>query len=347
MLHRTFRTTLQRIVEDRCSAGLVVLGAGEIAATWAVVEGRGGVAFGAHACATLFAFRSVSLVLEREEPATRRVCALAVALLVWSLPCGGALVFVWVLLPALRRLRAGAESPWLELDFPHDESGTFEPVPVWPIEQLLRESSDVDVRFAAVQSLRTMDAVRAVPLLRLALRDTSEDVRLLAFAILDRREQGIRRLLADMLDARNTEEAKRAPSFARLAEIEAALAHGYWELCYADFAIGDAARRSLDSAARHAARALELSPRGATAVLLARIRLRLGQLEAVRDPLKKAEHLGVARAVTAPLFAELSFRERRFELVRPYLERVPRAHRAKPGLAPVSAFWTSHAGRIA
>jgi hypothetical protein len=77
------------------------------------------------------------------------------------------------------------------------------------------------------------------------------------------------------------------------------------------------------------------------AVLLARIHLRQKQPEQAWSYLERADRAGLARASSAPLFAEAAFQMRRFGEIPGILRGVPRAELRRPELEPVAEFWTS------
>ena len=94
------------------------------------------------------------------------------------------------------------------------------------LQDVLRHARDPDQRLTAIFATRRMRSKEAIPILKLALRDPSDDVRLLAYSMLDQREsrinQRIERALADM------ESASTDRKFA----LHGQLARWYWELAY-------------------------------------------------------------------------------------------------------------------
>jgi hypothetical protein len=205
------------------------------------------------------------------------------------------------------------------------------------IRDVLASSPSVAERLEAVLALRRLSARRAVPILRLAFSDPSEDVRLLAFADLERRESKLR---ARVKETRAELErcADTAPEWQ--AHLQRCLAQTHWELVYGGFVQGTLEARVLQSAAEHAEASLAHGPRGGAAVLLGRIALRRDQPEAAWRWLEEAERAGVPSAVCAPLFAEVAYVQRRFDAVSPLLARASRAQLRRPRLAPVVDFWT-------
>jgi hypothetical protein len=264
--------------------------------------------------------------------------ALPPALLVLTLPGVGVLALIGVVLPAWSRARRDAASNILDLDRQEliTEGQTASTNPR-VIRDVLAGNHSVAERLEAVLALRRLPARRAVPILRLAFSDPSEDVRLLAFADLERRESKLR---ARVKETRAELDAcgDAAPEWQ--AHLQRCLAQAHWELVYGGFVQGTLEARVLQSAAAYAEASLERGPRGSAAVLLGRIALRQKRPEAAWRWLEEAERSGVSQAVCAPLFAEVAYVQRCFSSVAPLLGRASRAQLRRPGLAPVVDFWT-------
>jgi hypothetical protein len=278
----------------------------------------------------------------RLEP---RRAALGPAALVLALPCVGAAVLLVVLLPAWRRRPGRAEVPIFDLP---EASAMDEPaLQHAPTPRALRElltsngsiseRSPLAERLQAVLALRHLPAPRAVPILKLCFQDSSEDVRLLAFADLERRESKLRA----RIQLTSAALAAGALPRRRRAQLEQRLASEHWELVEGGFVSGALEARVLELATAHAQAAFELGARGPAAILLARVALRRGQAQAAGRWLEAAEGAGVSQAVCAPLFAEAAYTSRRFSEVGPRLARAARAQLRRPELDSVAEFWTS------
>jgi hypothetical protein len=175
-------------------------------------------------------------------------------------------------------------------------------------EARLRFDPDPASRRAAVLATRRLrDPADATRLLRLALRDHSEDVRLLAHALLEDRE----RRAYDAID-HLTRELAAAP-VDRRAPIACLLAEASLELCSAGLVSGE-----LESFTLRRARALMEEARTAApirasasaALLFGRVLLRQGDAGDAQAALEESRRLGAPPSLTGPLFAELAFRTR-------------------------------------
>jgi hypothetical protein len=136
----------------------------------------------------------------------------------------------------------------------------------------LRFAREPAERVRAVLATRRLEGARATPLLRASLRDPHEDVRLLAYALLeDRERQGdaaIRALLAAL--------AAAAPD--RRATVHEQLADAYWELCYQGLVAGEMEAFVLSRALEHLDAATGEAPeRAARWLLRGRVLLRQGR----------------------------------------------------------------------
>jgi polysaccharide biosynthesis protein PelE len=190
----------------------------------------------------------------------------------------------------LPRLAASAPEPSSE----HLGEGT--------LAARLRFARDPDARVKSVLATRHLDGARATLLQRAALRDRHEDVRLLAYALIEEREREadarIQRLLASLAAA----PAEHRPT------LNEQLANAYWELCYQGLVAGELEAFALDRALHHldAAEAV-VATAAARFLLRGRVLLRQGDTWAARLALEESRRRGMpARTVDAYL-AEVVF----------------------------------------
>jgi hypothetical protein len=319
--------------------------AAEGCAAWALLAGHPLSALLLHVSAAGM-LACAACVVARPDGQARRAAGVASLLIALSLPLVGPLGMCSVVLPGWRAQRKCGPEPVLELDMPDfdaeaaSDAASARPVPV---EAVLLSQSSVRQRVEAVMALRRMDVQRAVPLLRVALADSCEDVRLLAYAILERRDKVLRsRISAGIaqLPAADTGLAGADPSPPHVLRD---LAHAHWELVRGEFVQGQTAQRTLQQALHYAAAAFHAQPDGSLALMLARIQLRIGNAEAAVGYLASARAAGVAEAVCLPLLAEAAFTLRRFEAIPALWARVDEAQLQRPGLAAVVDFWTGSA----
>lgn len=314
----------------------------EAAAALGVAFGDSSLALGLHlSAATLTALLCLSWV----KGGSRRSAALAAALIVSALPLVGASIFSLVLWPSWMRRQSSQAPAVIEVPLSDalaeaDGFAATAPGQGRPFRELLQGDAPPEERVRAVMALRHMDARHAVPLLRLAFASDSEDVRLLAFAILERREKQLRariKLTERRLALRPGADA--ASSSARAAW-HRRLARDNWELVYGNFISPDLKGVVLEAAARHASAALDHGLDAPTAVLLARIRLAERRPADAWAYLERAEQAGATPATCAPLFAEAAYMLRRFGEIPALLSRAKPQQLRRPELGPVAQFWT-------
>jgi hypothetical protein len=219
-----------------------------------------------------------------------------------------------------------------------DEGSRFGP---GALEGILRHGADPEVRLRVVLACRQLPGVIATRLLRIALRDPVDDVRLLAYAVLDGRERqiqgAIHRLLSGGQGAGSGEGgglgAPAPSSHARLAEL-------FWELAYQGLVEGELLSFTLDRVLHHAREAERVRPQQRRLALLAgRALLRKGLPDQARAAFSAAVADGLPESLVAPYLAEAAFAARRPQDIRRHIGSLGRSVRFRPALGPLVASW--------
>ncbi len=198
-------------------------------------------------------------------------------------------------------------------------------------------SLDPAHRVAALMAIASTTTPATGPLLREMLADPVDDLRLLAYGLLDRREKAIserlireRAALADI-----TDPIEQRATAARVAQL-------FWELVFQDLVQGDMANYALDQARRHALLAIEGRGAGAATasawLLLAKIGLRLRETRGIEDALATAQSLGLPRRTVVPYLAELRFLEGRYADIPALMYDLPQ-QQSSGTLALVQQYW--------
>lgn len=173
-----------------------------------------------------------------------------------------------------------------------------------------------------MQSLLTLQAVPSRvsnPILEDLLGDDTDDVRLVAFGMLDSEEKKIASLIREALlrlpDLRQPQQ--RFECLRQLAEL-------HWELVYACLAQGELRQHMLTQAARYADEALAHGQTAGSGLIFlrARIWLEQGELEAAQQAMEQALALGQPRTSVWPYLAEIAFMRRDFTQVRRYMQQL-------------------------
>ena len=204
------------------------------------------------------------------------------------------------------------------------------------LEGILRHSPDAETRLRVVLACRQLKSRLTVPLLRLALRDPVDDVRLLAYAVLDGRERQIQTQIQAIRDraGRRGDETLPLASQQRLAEL-------HWELAYQGLVEGELLTFTLEKVLFHTANVLRATggaPR--MAFLAGRVKLLQRASEGARVMFHESLRRGLPVEVVGPYLAEAEYQEGKAFLVRKHVARFSESARLRPGLGVIVERWT-------
>lgn len=208
------------------------------------------------------------------------------------------------------------------------------------VRALLRDrAASTEARSRALLALDRAPVQAAAPLLREALSDPGEELRILACLMLERRESLLRVTLTQAADELEAARARSDLNAQRTAL--RSIAQQHWERVYQGLVQDDWVEHVLHAAREAARGALSYDDQdGSLWLLLARIDLRSGDLEAAETALRAAQEAGLARASALPYWAELRFRQSRPTEVAAVLRELGPAPAAGP-LAAVQRFWSA------
>lgn len=198
-------------------------------------------------------------------------------------------------------------------------------------------------RMRAMVSLQHVSGRVASPLLRNVLNDPSEDLRLLAYGMLDTLEQRISRSVDHELHAWRVAQATEGAEHPGPLTLKAAqnLSDLYWEFIYQDLAQGDLRDYASQESLRYCEQALALQPDNAQLRLRQGLLLHaLGRLDAAAQAYDKAHALGLPATRVLPYQAELSFERRDFTRTRELMRQLDQWS-ALPRLRPVIDYWSA------
>ena len=237
------------------------------------------------------------------------------------LPVAGPLGIFFGVLQPLRRARLDQE---LELSF----SGGARLAPVsapkarpmrsygW-VSELIRNSRNPAQKFAAILACRNMKDKDSVPILREALHDAEDDVRLLAYSYLYKKEDEINKRIFYRSEA--FQKGFEDPG--ERARHAAELAYDYWELYYLELAQGPVAQYLLNRARGYAEIALShMRQDAALYFTYGRILLHLKIYAASEQMLRRAMDLGYSEKTVISYLAETAFERRQMDKVRRYVQ---------------------------
>lgn len=273
----------------------------------------------------------------REPRATGLLCLFSIG---FFIPFLGALGLFTSTLLALYLPKKTQVTPWevtLSPELPYRPL-LISPQPLYSeggIAAVLRHAANPDKRLQAVMATRQMRDQEAIPILRLALKDAVDDVRLLAYSMLSNKEHLINGRIKEQLSRlqRETDPALRT-------QLHHHIAQDYWELAWLGLAEGEVLIHVLNTAREHVEAALETRT-GAPGLhfLQGCILLRQGDVKGARAAFIKAQSVGMPEVEVLPYLAEVAFRERRFQDVRAALRALDPLARTHPTLSGVAGYW--------
>jgi hypothetical protein len=275
--------------------------------------------------------------LLRKKRGKAAVCLASICFFVPALgPIALAAGFV---LPVLLPRKVKAETPLITTEIP---DLPYRPLivssqPIYGAVGLvgvIRHATDAAVRVRAVMATRQLTDQYAVPILQVALRDPVDDVRLLAYALLDSKERAIYARIRQ-----HTARLAEAPRNAN-GGIHKRLAQEHWELVYLGLAQGEVRAHVLESGLKHARQALAALPRDAGLHLLWG-RMLVGQehIDEATAAFDQAEALGLPSQALVSYRAEIAFRRRQYQLVRDLLKQLPAESKRRMPMAAVVDYW--------
>ena len=205
--------------------------------------------------------------------------------------------------------------------------------------RILKDATQpLETRLRVLVALQSMEPKAAVPLLISLLSDPSEDIRLLAYSMVDSWEkdvvQKIQRANAELQEARQSgSNTLIVNALRRLAEL-------HWTQADTGLARGDLRRFALEHAQQYCEQVQQLDARAPGIwALYARILTELGHLDAAVKAVKMARRLRMPVAEAYSLMAQIAYAQGNYPAVRRYANMLP-----DDGLLPASvlrsaAFW--------
>ncbi len=197
-------------------------------------------------------------------------------------------------------------------------------------------------RLGGMVALQYVPGKVASPLLRDLLSDSSEDIRLLAYGMLDAQEKRINQLIHQASQEFAAERGVAGNATMSLACLQAAerLSDLYWELIYQELALGDLRRYAIAESLRYCDMVLaERSDNAALNLRRGRLLHELGEAAAAEQAYERARSLGMPATRILPYLAELRFDAGDYPAVRRLIAELGQWG-ALPRLRPVINYWT-------
>lgn len=200
--------------------------------------------------------------------------------------------------------------------------------------QLKSPDFPLAVRTRAFFALSNIKDSRTNVLVREILTDDQEELRLLAFGLLEQKEQALSQQINLIL-----QHLKHTSDAVQKAQLEKCLAKWYWELVYQHLVEKDLMIITLEKSIKYAEAALKVLSNDETLwVLLGRIYQKLNDRELSQKAYSKAEELGAPAEHILPYLAEEYFQQHNFKKIAPLLLSKP-ILAFIPTVGPIVQFW--------
>jgi hypothetical protein len=258
-------------------------------------------------------------------------------MMAFYIPVLGMFGLAFAVVPGLRFIKTETELP---INFnrirefsntPVDQGLHFEYGSV-SLENLLC-SPNPDKRLSAVYATLKLDDKNAIPLLRTALRDPVDDIRLLAYALIDRKEHRISERIEwakQSLENNDTNNTRY---------LYKCIVKDYWELAHLGLVEGETLHYVLNKTRGYLENGLQLYPMDRGLHLqYAKLLLRLKKPQVAYNEFKMAENLGVGKKKLLLYYAEVDFLQRRYGEVKRYMREIDLVT-TRPQIHAASRFW--------
>ena len=192
-----------------------------------------------------------------------------------------------------------------------------------------------EVRMQSVVALQNMPTSVASPILRNLLGDSTDDIRLVAFGMLDGEEKKITHRIHQLLP-----QLEKAKSDKQRYRLTRTLAELYWELAYSGMVQGDLRRYTLEQAYNYVQQAAALQDNDAGLLFLAaRIQDGLECFDDAERTMLKAVMQGLPSTRALPYLAEFAYERKDFSQVRFLMNEIAGSP-VTPRLLPIVEYWT-------
>lgn len=291
-----------------------------------------------HASAALSLAAGCWLLLPRAYKRPLPWSLLFLFLLVLFIPLVGVIGVLLGVLPALhlpqkKKNQLLQETALPELPFQPSVPSLEAPVNAGYLHDMLRHAVNPNKRLTAILSTRRMNQRDAIPILKLALKDPVDDVRLLAYTMLDSIESRINQRIKTRQD-----ELGKAPKRDK-ASLHASLAHDYWELAYLGLSQGSVLKHVLRCADQHIQATIALRSEGLDWMLAGRIALEQERTDDAERCFIRADALGIDITQLAGYRAEIAFIRHRFAEIPLWLSKLNPTTRRYLPFSALAKYW--------
>jgi tetratricopeptide (TPR) repeat protein len=196
----------------------------------------------------------------------------------------------------------------------------------------LQKSDNLKEHLGIVLATRFMREENAVPLLNLALKNPQDDVRLIAFTLLEKKNAHINADIERLQNSLSKDE--------KSTKTHIAIAINYLRLVLLNLIQAEMRDQVLDIAHQHLNKALneDSSDRNGH-FILGQILLEQGQVDKAESAFNRALELGFAPSNIYYFLAQIAYQRRQFHKLKEYLSKIPIEYRRYPPLDKIAAYW--------
>jgi polysaccharide biosynthesis protein PelE len=202
--------------------------------------------------------------------------------------------------------------------------------------RLVKSAIPTETRLQSISALQHLPTVATSSVLRTLLDDPVEDIRLVAFGMLDKEEKQITGRIHKLLNRPPLDNDSPREHFLynkQLAEL-------YWELAYSGIVQGDLREYTLNNALDHANSSLSQNDADPGLLfLIARILNALGRVNEAIHHMHRAMTLGLPKHRALPYLAEMAFERGDYGTTWALLSEIGNSP-VTPRLRPVVDYWT-------
>lgn len=278
-----------------------------------------------------------AMLKKKSEPFDRGFVML-VFCLTFSLSIFGILILIFAVLPSMQNDKFLSDKKFdIIASINPLEFSALQPIYYGPggfRSLLLSKRASPEGRLNALMKMKNESTPYSNRLMRELLKDPADELRLLAYGTLEKREMEIQKSI--QLAAKGLTNATDKPTqfyfLRRLAFLN-------WEVAYHELAEGELSEFFINQALSYAQQALDYSAEdGALWVLKGRIFSKQGLWDAARDAFESANHFCSPSQQTIPRLAELAFQKKDFIETRRLLSSSIELNQI-PALDHILHFW--------
>ena len=260
------------------------------------------------------------------------------------IPFIGSIGLSSAVLLALNLPRVQRSDPWYDTDEPllPFKAADYDSYPIYSpggLIQILRDSPSPEKRLKVVLSLKQMPERISISLLKFALKDPVDDVRLLAYSMLDEKEKHISEEINRHLNSIEELNDSKSDDDERRFLLHQLIANNYWELVYLDLVQGGVRNHVLNQAEQHITQSLDIKQTPSSLKLYGQILLNKKELPKARLTFERAIQHGIEPSSVSPYLAEIAFLNRTYELIPNYLSMYKISGKSQANLMPVLNYW--------